>query len=75
MDKWEYLVVRTYGGVVMMVNGQEMGKIVNNQPVGVILYEYLNQVGEEHWEVVGLAEARGGIELVLKRPLIEEAAS
>jgi hypothetical protein len=67
MDKWEYKVVRTYGGVVMLTNGQEVGKIVNNQPVGVMLYEYLNEVGEEGWEVVGMAETRGGIELVLKR--------
>ena len=36
-------------------------------PVGVMLYEFLNEVGEEGWEVVGMAETRGGIELVLKR--------
>lgn len=72
MDKWEYKVVRTYGGVVMLTNGQEVGKIVNNQPIGEMLYEYLNEVGEESWEVVGMAETRGGIELVLKRPLAGE---
>ena len=71
MSKWEYQLIRTYGGVVMMVNGQEMGKIVNSQPVGVMLYEYLNEVGEDNWEVVGMAEVRGGVELVLKRPLSE----
>ena len=70
MTKWEYLVVRTYGGVVMMANGQELGKIVSNQPVGEMLYEYLNEVGEDGWEVVGMAEARGGVELVLKRSLL-----
>ena len=70
MVKWEYKVVRTYGGVVMLTNGQEVGKIVNNQPVGEMLYEYLNEVGEEGWEVVGMAETRGGIELVLKRAMI-----
>ena len=72
MDKWEYQVVRTYGGVVMLTNGQEVGKIVNNQPVGEMLYEYLNKVGEEGWDVVGMAETRGGIELVLKRLSIVE---
>ena len=72
MVKWEYKVVRTYGGVVMLSNGQEIGKIVNNQPVGEMLYEYLNEVGEEGWEVVGMAETRGGIELVLKRPKTAE---
>jgi hypothetical protein len=72
MDKWEYKVVRTYGGVVMLTNGQEVGRIVNNQPVGEMLYEYLNEVGEEGWEVVGMAETRGGIELVLKRRVVME---
>ena len=72
MEKWTYKVVRTYGGVVMMLNGQEVGKIVNNQPVGQMLFEYLNEVGEEGWEVAGMAETRGGIELVLKRALTED---
>ncbi len=72
MDKWEYKVVRTYGGVVMLTNGQEVGKIVNNQPIGEMLYEYLNEVGEEGWEVAGMAETRGGIEVVLKRPLTDQ---
>ena len=72
MDKWEYKVVRTYGGVVMLTNGQEVGKIASNQPVGEMLYEYLNEVGEEGWEVVGMAETRGGIELVLKRSLVDD---
>ena len=73
MDKWEYKVVRTYGGVVMLANGQEVGKIVNNQPVGQLLYEYLNELGEEGWDVAGMAETRGGIELVLKRTVMAEA--
>ena len=72
MDKWEYKVVRTYGGVVMLTNGQEVGKIINNQPVGQLLYEYLNELGEEGWDVAGMAETRGGIELVLKRTLMAE---
>jgi hypothetical protein len=74
MDKWEYKVVRTYGGVVMLTNGQEVGKIVNNQPVGQLLYEYLNELGEEGWDVAGMAETRGGIELVLKRILMTETS-
>ena len=70
MNKWEYQVVRTYGGVVMMANGQELGKIVSNQPVGEMLFEYLNKVGEDGWEAVGMAEARGGVEVILKRPAV-----
>jgi hypothetical protein len=72
MDKWEYKVVRAYGGVVMLTNGQEVGKIVNNQPVGQLLYEYLNELGKDGWDVAGMAETRGGIELVLKHSLIAE---
>jgi len=74
MNAWDYQVVRTYGGVVMMVNGQEAGKIVNNQPVGELLHEFLNKVGQQGWEVVGMAETRGGLELVLKRAREIEAA-
>ena len=73
MDKWEYKVVRAYGGVVMLTNGQEVGKIVNNQPVGQLLFEYLNELGKEGWDVAGMAETRGGIELVLKRTVMAEA--
>ena len=73
MNQWEYQVVRTYGGVVMMNNGQEVGKLVNNQPVGELLYEYLAKVGLEGWEVVGMAETRGGLELVLKREILAAA--
>jgi hypothetical protein len=72
MGKWEYQVIRSYGGVVMVINGNTVGKIVANQPVGVPLFEYLNQVGEDGWEVVGMAGVREGIEVVLKRPPIEE---
>jgi hypothetical protein len=72
MQKWEYSVIRTYGGVVMLTDGKEVGKIVNSQPVGQMLYEYLNQVGRSGWELVGMAEVRGGVELVLKRPKVED---
>ena len=71
MDKWEYKVVRTYGGVVMLTNGQEVGKIVNNQPVGQMLYEYLNELGEEGWEVVSLHQPHSSnkVWVTIKRPL------
>jgi hypothetical protein len=71
MQKWEYLVVRSYGGVVILVNDQQVAEMMDPQPVGEMLYEYLSERGEEGWEVVGLAGVRSGIELILKRPLIE----
>jgi hypothetical protein len=68
MYKWEYTVVRVFGGVVMMEDGQEVGNMVNNQPVGEMFYEYLDRVGEQGWELIGIAGVREGLEAVLKRP-------
>lgn len=70
MQKWEYLYIRSFGGVVILVDGQETAQIVDKQPMGQMLYEYLDERGEEGWEVVGMAGVRDGIELVLKRPLM-----
>lgn len=72
MEKWEYMVIRIYGGAVMLINGQEVGSMVANQPVGEMQYEYLNRMGEEGWEVSGMAGVRGGTDVVLKRPFMNE---
>ena len=68
MQKWEYTVIRSFGGVVVLINGQEVAKMVGTQPVGEMLYEYLETAGEEGWEVVGMAGVRDGTEIILKRP-------
>lgn len=68
MERWEYQVLRTYGGVVMLVNGQETAQLIGGQPVGEMLYEYLESAGEDGWEVVGMAGVREGSEIILKRP-------
>jgi len=72
MQKWEYLVVRTYGGVVVLVDGHEVAQMGGAQPVGALLHEYLSRVGQEGWEVVGMAGVREGTEIVLKRPAVVE---
>ncbi len=74
MQKWEYLVVRSYGGVVMLVNGQEVARMVSGQPVGEMIYEFLSGAGEDGWEVVGMAGVREGSEIILKRPLVANEA-
>lgn len=71
MQKWEYLVVRTFGGVVMLANGQEVGTMTSGQPIGQMLYEFLAERGDGGWEVVGMAGVRDGTEIVLKRPMQE----
>lgn len=74
MQKWDYMVVRTYGGVVLMVDEKEVGKLVNGQPHGEMLYEFLDGLGRDGWEVVGMAGVREGLELILKRPLEVDTA-
>ncbi len=73
MQKWDYSVIRTFGGVVMMIDDKEIGQIVGGQPIGQMLYEFLDGLGRDGWEVVGMAGVRDGMELIVKRPLIEEA--
>lgn len=74
MQKWDYMVVRTYSGVVMMVDDKDVGKLVNGQPHGEMLYEFLDGLGRDGWEVVGMAGVRDGLEIILKRPLADELA-
>ena len=37
-----------------------------------MLYEYLDGLGRDGWEVVGMAGVREGAEIILKRPVIED---
>lgn len=71
MQKWDYMVIRTFGGVVMKVDDKEIGQVMGGQPVGEMIYEYLDGLGRDGWEVVGMAGVRDGVEFVLKRPLTE----
>jgi hypothetical protein len=72
MQQWEYMVVRSYGGVVMLINGQETAQMAGAQPVGQMLYEFLSERGAESWEVVGMAGVRDGMEIILKRVFVLE---
>lgn len=71
MQKWDYMVVRTFGGVVMKVDDREVGQITGGLPVGEMIYEFLDGLGRDGWEVVGMAGVRDGVEIILKRPLEE----
>ena len=75
MQKWDYMVVRSYGGVVMKVDDKEVGQIQDGLAIGEMLYEYLDGLGRDSWEVVGMAGVRDGLEIILKRPLHGEAES
>ena len=47
LQQWDYNVLRTYGGVVMMVDGQEIAEMEAGQPIGEMLYEYLDGLGRD----------------------------
>jgi hypothetical protein len=52
-DRWEYLevVFRDYGGYrPRFVNGEEQG----GWKQAPLIHDYLNQMGEEGWELVGV---------------------
>ena len=72
MQKWDYMVIRSYGGVVMKVDEMEVGHLQDGLPIGEMLYEYLDGLGRDGWDLVGMAGVRDGLDLILKRPLLEE---
>ena len=78
MQKWEYMKLWVTDQKVLQVNDQKVGDYgFFSGAKGPPLHEYLNHVGQEGWEVVGLSPAtdcgeRGGsvvIIVILKRPL------
>jgi len=69
MLRWDYMVVRAFGGVVMTVDEKEVGQFVSGQPHGEMIYEFLDGLGRDGWEVAGMAGVRDGLEIILKRPL------
>lgn len=59
-QKWEYLtldrVVTTGGALIMRVNGQDIGERGgrHHDRKYPTLYEYLNELGNQGWELAGL---------------------
>jgi len=60
MQQWEYLIVdHRYGGQII-----SDGKPLESKDI----YQYLKQLGEQGWEMVGLGTAAGGTRYAFKRP-------
>lgn len=67
MQKWEYKLVVTSGGrEVVSVDLKELAK-----PLPITI-DYLNQLGQGGWELVGAFGGPGWINYSLKRPLPHE---
>ena len=62
MQKWEYMLIRISQNRISWINFEEVP--VNKRKNAI---EYINQLGDEGWEVTGMA---GDIliSLILKRP-------
>lgn len=72
MQKWDYMMIRSYGWVVMKVDEKEIGQMQGGQPIGQMLYEYLDGLGRDGWEAVSMAGVRDGLEILMKKPLEED---
>ena len=71
MQKWEYVILNVGEQKVITVNGKQVAKLGLLSTTGPVLHEYLNQMGPEGWEVVGMVGENISIySVVLKRPLI-----
>ena len=65
MKKWEYLTLRVYGGKVIEANDQRVGDLKGPFPTqdSPRVHEYLNQLGEEGWQVAGMSPTSGTSQL------------
>jgi hypothetical protein len=68
MQKWEYLTIRVTSGQLYTVNGERLKDIQKGRPY----VEYLNQLGDQGWEVTGTGSVGllGLGDIILKRPKV-----
>jgi hypothetical protein len=77
--KWEYMVWTICHGVILTVDNKTVGRVVTGfmgvQADGPVFTEYLNQAGDQGWEVVGISPTHQEPDVtdiqslvVLKRP-------
>lgn len=74
MQQWEYLVVRCAEDIVMMVNGDKVGKVTFTSNKGESIWDYLNLRGSEGWEVVATATFQNSFTYTLKRLISQETS-
>ena len=65
MKKWEYLALRVYGGKVIEANDQRVGDLKGPFPTqeSPRVHDYLNQLGQEGWQIAGMAPTSGTSQL------------
>jgi hypothetical protein len=72
-QKWEYTEAVVIDGLVMFINGKQIGDVGFFKSKGTPIREFLNQMGQEGWELVNIfPKGTEGIrrsDIFLKRPL------
>ncbi len=73
MQKWEYSIIRGLttdsGYVLTNVNDEYVAKTKGFKVEGQNLVEYLNQMGQNGWEIVSMAAEGTSNKFLLKRPI------
>ena len=65
MDRWEYLSITIASTKVLKIGNQRVNRKIqkinevelDNWKDGLPLYEHLNQLGEQGWEMVSMSES------------------
>jgi ABC-type cobalamin transport system ATPase subunit len=77
MQKWQYITLYVDSSrVVILMNDLQIGKIKLMGAQGPKLHEYLNQLGTDGWEVIGMNSVNSSAGntmaylLILKRPML-----
>ena len=81
MQKWSYVTASVYDDKVLEIDGQKVGdmrfKGFSWEVKGENLHDFLNRMGQDGWEVVGVTPVTGtgdkpgtvSIKVILKRPI------
>ncbi len=80
MKQWEYSTLLVgYNHLVIELNGLQVGDLTASpeehivSTTGLVLYDYLNDLGQEGWDVIAVVPTSGGegctyYMVILKRP-------
>ena len=69
MEKWEYMSIVAEDTKILQINGKPYSRGVFDSLVGIHwdIWEFINQKGQEGWEVIETKEKGGNREFLLKR--------
>jgi hypothetical protein len=71
MQRWEYIILQINHDRVRYLNDDFLGTDTWREDSCPNLYQYLNALGQEGWEIIGTLSASGFVfeRLIAKRPI------